>query len=105
MVNLVKKEIITKGPLARGAKQRHHLTGLCRDQCYNSWKNVPTIKYDQDSYLIGVWIIEQETISIGISVLVENQSTTDMLRDSIDMVFKQRSDLDTKRIHQEQHIE
>ena len=53
----------------------------------------------------GVWIIEQETISIGISVLVENRSTTDMLRDSIDMVFKQRSDLDTKRIHQEQHIE
>ena len=39
----------------------------------------------------GVWIIEQETISIGISVLVENRSTTDMLRDSIDMVFKQRS--------------
>ena len=41
----------------------------------------------------GVWIIEQETFSIGLQMFfVENWSTTDMLRDSIDMVFKYRSD-------------
>ena len=56
MVNLAKKEIIKKGPLARRAKQRHHLTGLCRDQGYNSWKYVPTIIPDRDSDLIGVRI-------------------------------------------------
>ena len=60
MVNLDKKEIITKGPLARGAKQRHHLIELCRDQCYNSWKNVPTIIYDRDSDMNGVWIIQTQ---------------------------------------------
>ena len=56
MANLAKKETITIGPLARGAKQRHLLTGLCRDQCYNSWKYVPTIISDQDSDPIGVMI-------------------------------------------------
>ena len=56
MVNLAKKEIITKGPLARGAKQGHHLTGLYKDQRYNSWKYVPTIISDRDSDLIGVRI-------------------------------------------------
>ena len=58
MVNLGKKEIIAKGPLARGAKQRHHLTGLYRDKCYNSWKYVPTIISDRDSDLIGVKIAQ-----------------------------------------------
>ena len=56
MVNIAKKETITIGPLAKGAKQRHHLTGLRRDQCYNSWKYVPTIISDQDSDPIGVMI-------------------------------------------------
>ena len=60
MVNLAKKEIITRGPLARGAKKRHHLTGLCRDQCYNSWKYVPTIIFDRDSDLIGVRITQTQ---------------------------------------------
>ena len=60
MDNLAKKEIITKGPLARGAKQRHHLIELCRDQCYNSWKYVPTIISDRDSDLIGVRITQTQ---------------------------------------------
>ena len=62
MVNLAKKEIITKGPLARGAKQRHHLIELCRDQCYNSWKYVPTIISDRDSDLIGVRIPQTQDV-------------------------------------------
>ena len=62
IVNLAKTEIITKGPLARGAKQRHHLTGLCRDQCYNSWKYVPTIISDRDSDLIGVRIFQTHQV-------------------------------------------
>ena len=60
MDNLAKKETITKGPLARGAKQRHHLIELCRDQCYNSWKYVPTIISDRDSDLIGVRITQTQ---------------------------------------------
>ena len=53
----------------------------------------------------GVWIIDKENLAFALNVLVENRSITDMLRDSIDMVFKQRSDLDIQRIHQEQLIE
>ena len=40
----------------------------------------------------GVWIIEQETFSIGLQMFfVENWSTIGMLRDSIDMVIRWRS--------------
>ena len=62
MANLAKKETTTIGPLARGAKQRHLLTGLCRDQCYNSWKYVPTIITDRDSDLTGVKIPQTQDV-------------------------------------------
>ena len=40
----------------------------------------------------GVWIIEQETFSIGLQMfLLKHRSTIDMLRDRIDMVFRWRS--------------
>ena len=44
----------------------------------------------------GVWMIDKENLVFASSVLIEDQSTTDMLRDSIDMVFKQWSDFGYK---------
>ena len=53
MVKLAKQESITTSPLARG--DRHDITlPIYKDQCYNSWKYVPTIISDQDSDLIDV---------------------------------------------------
>ena len=49
MANLAKEET-TLGPPARCARHDITLPGL------NSWKNVPTIKSDRDSDLIGVRI-------------------------------------------------
>ena len=55
MVNLVKQETITTSPLARC--DGHDITlPIYKDQCYNSWKYVPTIISDRDSDLIGVRI-------------------------------------------------
>ena len=39
------------------------------------------------------------------NVLIENRSTPDMLRDSIDMVIGKGQTLDTQRIHQGQLVE
>ena len=55
MGNLAQMETITIGPLARCA--RHDITlPIYKDQCYNSWKYVPTIIYDRDLGMIGVRI-------------------------------------------------
>ena len=56
MSNLAKKETITIGPTARCAGHDIILPGHIKDQCYNSWKYIPTIISDQDSDLIGVRI-------------------------------------------------
>ena len=53
MVNLVKKETITLGPSAMCARSPYR---VIKDQCYNSWKHVPTIISVRDSDLIGVRI-------------------------------------------------
>ena len=54
-------ETITIGPPARCAGY-HHLTGSYKDQCYNSWKYVPTIISDRDSDLIGVMIPQTQDV-------------------------------------------
>ena len=62
MANLAKKQAITIGPLARCA--RHDITlPIYKDQCYNSWKYVPTIISDQDSDVIDVR--NQDTSDLG----------------------------------------
>ena len=56
MDNLEEKQTITLGAPARCARHDIILPSHIKDQCYNSWKYVPTIISDQDSDLIGVRI-------------------------------------------------
>ena len=62
MDNLAKKETITIGPTARCAGHDILLPGHIKEQCYNSWKYVPTIISDRDSDLIGVRIPQTQDV-------------------------------------------
>ena len=58
MAKLAKKDTTTIGPppWGGGVLGMTSCYRVIKDQCYNSWKNVPTIISDRDSDLIGVKI-------------------------------------------------
>ena len=56
MANRTKKETITIGPPGRCVRMTSPY--WVKDQCYNSWKYVPTIIPDRDSGPIGVRILQ-----------------------------------------------
>ena len=61
MDNLAEKESITIG-LRPGVPGMTSPYRVIKDQCYNSWKHVPTIISDRDSDPIGVRIPETQDV-------------------------------------------
>jgi hypothetical protein len=62
MVNFVKEINYNNRSSSKVCQAWHHLTGLSKDQYYNSWKYVPTIISDRDSDLVGVKIPQTQDV-------------------------------------------
>ena len=59
-ITLLKRKTITMGPPTRCSRHDIILPGQIKDQCYNSWKYIPTIISNRDLDLIGVRITQTQ---------------------------------------------